>query len=192
MTVLGDVAMSCGVPFILPFSTQIINYLRSASSVKIDADSPYEWKLYVHELRYSICIGYAGILYSMQNPVNNSNGSYTQAQINDNLEQTIQPNVAAILNFLTLVFEDDTSTPDILQQALGIAGDLLIAFRKKLLDHLTQSYDAFLPLVERRCRTFGHDREPNDAVTSGFQFLQHLVTKFGSSITTCSEMSVNK
>jgi len=175
--VLGDLAMTCGNPWFIPYVHDTLSYLEQAViATKQNTNPTAEWKEYIEGVRYAVLNAYSGLLYSLQSPMDSTVDD--QKILRDLQERSAS--VPFILQFLNELFLDSHCSEENILVSLGLAGDLILAFKHDLIQFMISRGSSgqeenlnILPIIEERFRNVNNPR-----IRDTVDWLNMLCVKF--------------
>jgi len=174
--VLGDLAMTCGNPWFIPHVHDTLSYLEQAVIATKQTNPTAEWREYIESVRYAVLNAYSGLLYALQSPMEST---VTDAKILRDLQER-SASVPFILQFLNELFLDSHCTEENILVALGLAGDLILAFKNDLIQFMLSRGSSgqeenlnILPIIEERFRNVSNPR-----IRDTVDWLNMLCVKF--------------
>ncbi|CAG0913998.1 unnamed protein product [Notodromas monacha] len=139
-SVFGDVALAMGTDFD-KYLDLVISATHQASVMKFEG-SDFDVTDYENELRQACCEAYAGIVQGYKG--NESNGNRTPGE---NPLARLKPHLQHIIDFIFLVGADDEASDGCIHAAVGLLGDLTVAFGIEL--PILDKFEAVQDLLAR-------------------------------------------
>ncbi|EER10761.1 importin/karyopherin, putative [Perkinsus marinus ATCC 50983] len=156
---ISDVALAVKGAFAKYLPT-VMAVAQQATAITASPDADEEWIDYVNDLRSSVLEAYTGIIHGMRD---------------GNKLDLLKDYVQSILEFVVKVADDGCSSPNTLKSALGVVGDLVMAFQQQLTSYLRDA--PFLSKLVTLGSSLG-GRDPQVAQTT--QWLQRLFARYGA------------
>jgi len=132
LSVFGDVALAIGLDF-QKYLEVALQMLMQASQIPVDR-SDYDMIEYLNDLREGCLESYTGIIQGLKgdSPTGTAAPPPIGAPIPPQLGP-VQQHVPYIVQFITVVAQDDEKTDAVIAAAAGLIGDLLTAFGMHML-----------------------------------------------------------
>lgn len=124
LSVFGDVALSIGPEF-KKYLDVVLQTLAQASQANVDR-TDYDMIDYLNELRAGVLEAYTGIIQGFKGE-NDVTGQPNADVL------LIEPHVPFIIQFITSIAQDREHSDEAMSAAIGLVGDLVVAFGAKLL-----------------------------------------------------------
>jgi len=141
LSVFGDVALATGPEF-RKYLSHVLETLMQASQAQVDR-SDYDLLDYLNELREGCLEAYTGIIQGLK-----GDGTNPSADL-----AIVQPHVAYIVSFITVVARDSEHSDASVAASAGLIGDLCAAFGRDIVTLLDVEPISDLLTAGRRSRT---------------------------------------
>jgi len=159
MPCFGDIALAITGEF-EKYLAFVVQMLLEASRTKLD-DGPRnneEWVDYLNTLREGVLEAYTGVIHGLRDA-----GKL----------HLFKEHVNAVLHFVQLISEDSSVSESVMKAAVGVIGDLVLAFQQELAQHLGNA-----PFLARLVEFASRSTDPNILQTGSW--LRSLLQKYGS------------
>jgi len=130
LSVFGDVALAIGLDF-QKYLEVALQMLMQASQIPVDR-SDYDMIEYLNDLREGCLESYTGIIQGLKGDSAATGPPPPNTPIPQQLT-LVQQHVPYIVQFITVVAQDDEKTDAVIAAAAGLLGDLLTAFGSHML-----------------------------------------------------------